>query len=136
MATLEFYLIPDKPKPKRPIGVRSKGLGAWYSLLITKLGKTRELILQTIKEQYPHWRTSWHLTYLVNKRGKEKGLKNLAFGTVAGRLSELLGLAFVQMSNENIELYNDETMSFGWPEKPTWRISQKGIRYLEAGKHE
>jgi len=90
-------------KPKRPIGVRSKGQGAWYSILIKKLGKTRQQILEVLKEQYPKWRTSWHLTYLLNNKRKVKGLKNLAFGTVSGRLSELLGLDYVVMSNEDID---------------------------------
>jgi hypothetical protein len=112
--------------------IAEKGQGAWYAHSIIKLGETRELILEVLKEQYPKWMTSWHLAYLINKKRKEKQQKNLAFGTVSGRLSELLGLGYVEMSNEEIELYDSELMSFGWPEKPTWKISQKGIRYLEA----
>jgi len=125
--TLEQFFYRRKPQ-----GVAKKGQGAWYAPLIAELGKTRELILEVLKEQYPKWITSWHLTYLVNRQRKRKGLKNLAFGTISGRLSELLGLGYVQMSNEEIELYDSELMSFGWPEKPTWKIAQKGIRYLEA----
>ncbi|MCP8309710.1 MAG: hypothetical protein H3Z53_11390 [archaeon] len=123
-----------KPRRRRPQGVGKKGEGAWYSHSILELGETREQILENLKEQYPKWLTSWHITYLLNNKRKAKGLKNLAFGTVSGRLSELLGLDYVVMSNEDIELYDDETMSFCWPERPTWRISQKGIKYLEASK--
>lgn len=133
MVSLEEFLI---PKPKRPQGVRSKGQGAWYASLIQELGETRILILKVLKKQYPRWLTSWHITYLVNCERKAKGLKNFAFGSISGRLSELLGLGYVQMSNEDVEMYDEEVMAFGWPEKPTWRISQKGIRFLEAGNHE
>jgi len=121
-----------KPKRKRPQGVAKKGEGAWYSHSILELGETRIMILKVLKEQFPKWLTSWHITYLVNKKREDKKQKHLAFGTVSGRLSELLGLDYVQMSNDEVELYDSELMSFGWPEKPTWRISGKRIRFLEG----
>ena len=125
-----------EPKVKGPIGVRKKGEGAWYGPKIKELGETRLLILEILKERYPEWTTSYHATYLFNKKRKERKMKNLKFGSISGRLSELLGQRNVEISNKEVDLFDKDLIVFGWSEKPAYRITKRGMRVLEENRRE
>ena len=121
----------DSRKREKPVGSAKKGQGAWYGWKIERLGKTHRDALTVLRNQIKQV-TSHHIAFEVNKLRKQRGETNMAFASVAGRLSEMLGMdpPLVEMDGKP-ELYDEEMQVYDWPVSPTWRITEAGRSRLE-----
>ncbi|MCP8308047.1 MAG: hypothetical protein H3Z53_12350 [archaeon] len=116
--------------------VKKRGTGCHYAHKIKKLGQLRLLILKVLSQYENRWLRNKDVTVRVNKSRRQDNKRNITSGTTSGRLSELLGLRLVKMSEGIVQVYDEDEMSFIYTKEPCWKITETGERALEAAKHE
>jgi hypothetical protein len=108
--------------------LHKKGQGAQYARKINRLSPIHIEIIKLLEANQAFCSSS-----AIPKQTITSQLKTRADAS-GGRLSELLGLGFIEMCRKKIELQDQETMKFRFRKTPCWFISER-FREGRIGYH-